>query len=73
MKRISYDYTNLMADVVGERGIRDEDLDTIAPRVRAAVEDLMDLAGDPEVRFPEPPRTGRGGVALVRPRSTAAL
>ena len=55
MKRISYDYTNLMADVVGERGIRDEDLDTIAPRVRAAVEDLVDLAGDPEVRFPNLP------------------
>ena len=55
VKRISYDYTNLMADVVGERGIRDEDLDTIAPRVRAAVEDPVDLAGDPEVRFPNLP------------------
>lgn len=51
MKRIAYDYTNLLADVVGDRGLREEDLDTVEPRVRAAVDDLVELARDPEVRF----------------------
>lgn len=51
MKRISYDYSHLTADVVGEHGLDDDAFERVAPRVRAAVSDLVDLARDPEVRF----------------------
>lgn len=51
VKRIAFDYTNLMADVVGEAGIDEAALAAIRPGVQAAVGDLLDLARDEETRF----------------------
>lgn len=51
MKRIGFDYSNVMADVIGEAGIDESALSSIRPGVRAAVGDLLDLARDGETRF----------------------
>jgi len=39
---IKLDYTNMMADVAGEHGIREEELETLADRIGTIHRDLMD-------------------------------